>query len=93
MSPRPLKRLIGQSLTRTQEASQRGATDGGTGCETWSWSSRSPAAVGQGAPLFTGLAHPLTLRPVKTTAFPSGILELSYAPAVPPEAGQPAESS
>ena len=40
-----------------------------------------PAAAGQGAPLFTGLAHPLPLRLVKSTAFPSGILELVYSPA------------
>ena len=40
-----------------------------------------PAAAGQGAPLFTGLAHPLALRLVSSTAFPSGILELVYVPA------------
>ena len=40
-----------------------------------------PAAVGQGAPLFTGLARPVTLSLFKTTAFPSGILELCYKPA------------
>jgi dihydrofolate reductase len=40
-----------------------------------------PAAVGQGAPLFTELARPVTLSLVKTTAFPSGILELCYEPA------------
>jgi dihydrofolate reductase len=40
-----------------------------------------PAATGQGAPLFTGLDHPLTLCLVKSTAFPSGILELVYSPA------------
>ena len=39
-----------------------------------------PAAVGQGAPLFTGLARPVTLRLIKATPFPSGILELCYAP-------------
>jgi dihydrofolate reductase len=39
-----------------------------------------PAAVGQGAPLFTELARPVTLSLVKTTAFPSGILELCYKP-------------
>jgi dihydrofolate reductase len=39
-----------------------------------------PAAVGHGAPLFTKLARPVTLSPVKTTAFPSGILELCYEP-------------
>jgi dihydrofolate reductase len=50
-----------------------------------------PAATGQGAPLFTGLAHPLTLRLVKSTAFPSGILELVYSPAghQDRQAGQP----
>jgi hypothetical protein len=31
-----------------------------------------------GAPLFTELARPVTLSLVKTTAFPSGILELCY---------------
>jgi dihydrofolate reductase len=40
-----------------------------------------PAAVGQGVPLFTGLAHPLALRLVSSTAFPSGMLELVYSPA------------
>jgi hypothetical protein len=40
-----------------------------------------PAAVGQGTTLFTGLARPVTLSLVKTTAFPSGILELCYTPA------------
>ena len=39
-----------------------------------------PAAVGQGEPLFTGLAHPLALRLRTCTAFPSGILELVYSP-------------
>jgi dihydrofolate reductase len=50
-----------------------------------------PAAAGQGAPLFTGLAHPLTLGLVKSTAFPSGILELVYSPAGRQDlqAGQP----
>lgn len=50
-----------------------------------------PAAAGQGAPLFTELAHPLTLRLVKSTAFPSGILELVYSPADHQDlqAGQP----
>lgn len=42
-----------------------------------------PAAAGEGAPLFTGLAHPLALRLVSSTAFPSGILELVYVPATP----------
>lgn len=40
-----------------------------------------PAAAGQGAPLFSGLARPVTLSLVKATAFPSGILELCYTPA------------
>jgi dihydrofolate reductase len=40
-----------------------------------------PAAAGKGAPLFPGLDHPLKLRLVKSTAFPSGILELVYSPA------------
>jgi dihydrofolate reductase len=40
-----------------------------------------PVAVGEGVPLFTGLAHPLSLRLIASTAFPSGILELAYAPA------------
>jgi dihydrofolate reductase len=39
-----------------------------------------PTAVGQGAPLFTELARPLSLRLIKATAFPSGILELCYEP-------------
>jgi dihydrofolate reductase len=42
-----------------------------------------PAAVGQGAPLFTGLTQPVMLRLIKTTPFPSGILELCYAPQQP----------
>jgi dihydrofolate reductase len=48
-----------------------------------------PVAVGQGAALFAGLTGPLTLRLVKSTAFPSGILELVYEPA----AGQEPVSS
>jgi len=40
-----------------------------------------PAAAGHGAPLFTGLTHPLKLRLVESTAFPSGVLELVYSPA------------
>jgi dihydrofolate reductase len=40
-----------------------------------------PAAVGWGAPLFAGLARAVPLSLVKTTAFPSGILELCYEPA------------
>jgi dihydrofolate reductase len=39
-----------------------------------------PAAVGQGEPLFTGLAHPLPLCLQTCRAFPSGILELVYSP-------------
>jgi dihydrofolate reductase len=39
-----------------------------------------PAAAGDGAALFTGLAHPVRLRLLSNTAFPSGILELAYAP-------------
>ncbi|HWD05547.1 MAG TPA: dihydrofolate reductase family protein [Amycolatopsis sp.] len=40
-----------------------------------------PAATGKGAPLFPELDQPLNLRLVKSTAFPSGVLELVYAPA------------
>jgi dihydrofolate reductase len=40
-----------------------------------------PVAVGEGTPLFTGLAHPLKLTLLNCTAFPSGILELAYSPA------------
>jgi dihydrofolate reductase len=40
-----------------------------------------PAAMGQGAPLFTELAHPVILQLIKATPFPSGILELCYTPA------------
>src|SRR4051812_15147934 len=40
-----------------------------------------PAATGKGAPLFPELGHPLNLRLVKSTTFPSGILELVYAAA------------
>jgi len=38
-----------------------------------------PAATGKGAPLFPELDQPVNLRLVKSTAFPSGILELVYA--------------
>lgn len=38
-----------------------------------------PAATGKGAPLFPELDQPLNLRLVKSTAFPSGVLELRYA--------------
>jgi dihydrofolate reductase len=40
-----------------------------------------PAAAGKGAPLFPELDRPLNLRLVKSTAFPSGVLELIYVPA------------
>ena len=40
-----------------------------------------PAATGKGAPLFPELDQPVNLRLVNSTAFPSGILELVYAPA------------
>lgn len=48
-----------------------------------------PAAAGRGEPLFTGMEQPLNLRLVKSTAFPSGVLEQVYAPAEPqdPQAG------
>ena len=39
-----------------------------------------PAAVGSGAALFAGLDHLLPLQLVTSRAFPSGILELVYAP-------------
>jgi dihydrofolate reductase len=39
-----------------------------------------PAAVGQGEPLFTGLARPLTMRLLSSRAFPSGTQELVYSP-------------
>ncbi|MFC3451590.1 dihydrofolate reductase family protein [Amycolatopsis speibonae] len=37
-----------------------------------------PAATGKGAPLFPELDQPLNLSLVKSTAFPSGVLELVY---------------
>lgn len=40
-----------------------------------------PAAAGHGAPLFGDLAQAMTLQLVTSRAFPSGILELVYAPA------------
>jgi hypothetical protein len=40
-----------------------------------------PAATGKGAPLFPELDQPVRLRLVNSTAFPSGILGLMYAPA------------
>ena len=40
-----------------------------------------PAVTGKGAPLFPELDQPVNLRLVKSTAFPSGALELVYAPA------------
>ena len=42
-----------------------------------------PVAAGHGAALFGGLAAPRKLRLLSSTAFPSGILELRYAPADP----------
>jgi hypothetical protein len=39
-----------------------------------------PAAAGQGERLFTDLDHLLTLRLLASRAFPSGLLELVYAP-------------
>ncbi|MES9541389.1 dihydrofolate reductase family protein [Actinomadura sp. NPDC000600] len=40
-----------------------------------------PAATGKGAPLFPELDRPANLRLLKSTAFPSGVLELVYAAA------------
>jgi dihydrofolate reductase len=40
-----------------------------------------PAVTGKGAPLFPELDEALKLRLVKSTAFPSGVLELRYVPA------------
>jgi dihydrofolate reductase len=40
-----------------------------------------PAATGRGAPLFPELDEPVNLRLVSSKAFPSGVLELVYAPA------------
>ena len=40
-----------------------------------------PFAAGEGVPLFTPDAHPGQLRLEQSTAYPSGILELVYAPA------------
>jgi dihydrofolate reductase len=40
-----------------------------------------PFAAGEGAPLFAPDAHPGRLRLEQSTAYPSGILELVYAPA------------
>ena len=40
-----------------------------------------PAAVGEGAPLFTRLPRLLPLRLVSSKAFPNGLLELIYSPA------------
>ncbi|MEU2172243.1 dihydrofolate reductase family protein [Micromonospora chersina] len=40
-----------------------------------------PAAAGTGAALFTDRGRPLNLRLLQSTAFPSGVLELVYAPA------------
>lgn len=38
-------------------------------------------ATGEGVPLFTAGAHPGRMRLEQSTAYPSGILELVYAPA------------
>jgi dihydrofolate reductase len=43
-----------------------------------------PAAVGKGAPLFTGLDRPLTLWPVASRAFRCGLVELIYTRASRP---------
>ncbi|MFC7384809.1 dihydrofolate reductase family protein [Sphaerisporangium rhizosphaerae] len=40
-----------------------------------------PAVTGKGAPLFPELDQAVNLRLVKSTAFPSAILELAYTPA------------
>jgi dihydrofolate reductase len=40
-----------------------------------------PAVTGRGAPLFPELDEAVRLRLVKSTAFPSGVLELRYVPA------------
>lgn len=40
-----------------------------------------PAATGKGAPLFPELDRPLNLRLIQTTSFPSGVVEMVYAPA------------
>ncbi|MEV0146125.1 MULTISPECIES: dihydrofolate reductase family protein [unclassified Nonomuraea] len=40
-----------------------------------------PAVTGKGAPLFPELDQAVSLRLVKSTAFPSGVLELVYVPA------------
>ena len=37
-----------------------------------------PATTGKGAPLVPEMAEAVTLRLVKSTAFPSGVLELVY---------------
>jgi dihydrofolate reductase len=42
-----------------------------------------PAAAGKGAALFAGLDSPRMLCLLSSTAFPSGIVELRYAPADP----------
>ena len=42
--------------------------------------SKVPAVTGTGAPLFPELPEALRLRLVNSKVFPSGILELSYAP-------------
>lgn len=40
-----------------------------------------PAATGKGAALFPELDEPLNLRLIRSKSFPSGVLELVYAPA------------
>lgn len=44
----------------------------------------APAAVGEGAPLFTGLDRPLTLSPTSSRVFPCGLVELVYTRASRP---------
>lgn len=46
-----------------------------------------PAAVGEGAPLFTGLDRPLKLRPVTSRVFRCGLAELVYTRASWPAPG------
>jgi hypothetical protein len=75
MSPQPPERLNARSVSAPSGGFRPGGTDGGSGCGVL------PAAMGQGAPLFTELAHPVILQLIKATLFPSGILELCYTPA------------
>jgi dihydrofolate reductase len=44
----------------------------------------APGAVGEGAPLFTGLDRPLTLRPITSRVFACGLVELVYTRAARP---------